>query len=257
VATVAQKKANAEASVKQAHDEYQSMGEAQDSMTTEKYYLDQMSALFQQMSGPDAEKRWPEIAQKAVALGLLTPKDASSYKSLSDAQAAINLGSRAVIQNIKDTANSPGGGQPMRIFGSEVNAQLETAMDPSLNPEARYKILTTASGLVNKKLDAINSYNSPVIGGLGNRLNGGDTMLPSEWMQQFNKNHDTENYRKLAVANTPAFPGMTGYKAPVSPSSAANNDSGMIRVIGPKGQSGSLHPAELQDALKHGWKKAQ
>lgn len=159
----------------------------------------------------------PEWINKLVAAGIVT--DPAAIHSVADAQAAINNHILGAIGQIKD-ANANMDGNPTRTFGAEINAILDKGQNQTNQPEALWKTIGEANGLIDHHLDLINSWQKA--GASGNRLNSGTTMLPNQFVQKFNGEHPIGGYQDKAFESMPKFKGMEGGDANTATSKVIN-----------------------------------
>jgi len=195
-----------------------SMGELASVLSNEQAATNKLTQLFQQTKMGGAVQNWPDIVREAAAAGFVT--DPSTIHSLADTQQALAISLRQVLGDLKNTSIGGGEGTPMRIFGTEVSASLEKAINPQLQPDALFGQMSFVNGVTGRGLDALKQWD--VAGGRNNTLDNGRTMLPADYMRQFTLNHPIDAYSKSWEQNTAPFAGMKG-------SSGTNN---WIRVNG-------------------------
>jgi hypothetical protein len=143
----------------------------------------------------------PELAQKAVAAGLIT--NGKLTNDLAQIQRFSSDQMMEVINQLKMTNSGPGGGKLMR---AEVQGAAEKMADPRQQPQAIHDILAIGEGLGNYNQDMLKSWQAK--GGLGNSLNNGDSMLAQDFQARFSTAHDIDDYIAQAKKNMPQFAGM-------------------------------------------------
>jgi len=174
------------------------------SFNNEGTRLNNLIDLFKQTQSGTAMAQFPELVNRAVAMGVV--KDPKTIKTLSDLQTANQNFILDVIGQIKDTNANVGGGAAARTFGSEINELLENGQSVKNQPEALWNVISQAKGLVDQHTDMLNGWQQ--IGGRGNRVAGGQTMLPDEYAQKFLLAHPSTAYIKNAQAQIGQFKGM-------------------------------------------------
>lgn len=148
--------------------------------------------------------QYPDAVNRLVGAGLITGDNA---KKLSDIQAIRTFLMKDAILQLRDQ-NANLEGNPSRIMQAELSANLEHGLSTNMQPEALYKVLTQAKGMVNYNKNMIDNYQA--IGGLGNRVAGGYTKRPMDFFQQWQASHDPADYIANAEKETPPFKGMPG-----------------------------------------------
>lgn len=178
---------------------------AAQTLQQQKALTDNLINIYKGTQSGTLTMQHPEWINKLVGYGII--KDPKEIKNVADAQAAIQNHILNAIGTIKDQ-NANMEGSPTRTFGSEINAILEEGQNQTNQPEALFNTVAQARGLIDHHLDMINAWQKA--GGSGNRLNNGTTMLPSQFVQKFNTNHDITDYTKNNLADMPKFKGMEG-----------------------------------------------
>lgn len=168
--------------------------------------LDNLINVYKDVQSGTLTAQNPEFFNKMAALGFRD--DPKSIKDLAGIQNATQNHILQVIQQIKDTNATAGGGAPTRTFGSEITKLLEDGESSKGQPEALWNVIGQAKGLVDHHLDMVKGWNT--VGGLGNRLAGGYTMRPDDYAQQFSLHHNISDYRDAALKKIGPFKGMPG-----------------------------------------------
>lgn len=178
------------------------------SFNNEGTRLNNLIDLFKQTQSGTAMAQFPELVSKAVAMGIV--KDPATIKNLSDLQTANQNFILDVIGQIKDTNANVGGGAAARTFGSEISELLENGQSVKNQPQALWNVISQAKGLVDQHTDMLNGWNT--VGGRGNRIAAGQTMLPDTYAQKFLLAHPTQPYIQNAQQTMGPFKGMANAK---------------------------------------------
>lgn len=181
----------------------QAMATAANNFKNESANLDDLIDTYSKIKSGTLTAQNPELMNKLAGWGVL-PKEGVS--DLAGVQRALNTHVLDVLNQMKDQNQSAGGGPPTRLFGSEINAMLEEGANPAIQPEGMFNILSKAKGLTNYGQDMVKGWQQ--IGGAGNRIAGGDSLLPDDYTQKFIDSHDTKDYVTAARSSIPAFKGM-------------------------------------------------
>lgn len=212
------------------------------SLGQEKSRLDNLIQVYKDVKSGTLTAQNPELFNKLQALGF--KDDPASLKDLAGIQNATQNHILQVIQQIKDTNASAGGGAPTRTFGSEITQLLENGESAKGQPEALWNVIGQAKGVVDHHLDMVNGWQKA--GGLGNRLAGGYTMRPDDFATQFTTAHNISDYRDKALKEIGPFKGMPG-----------NNGENRISIVDPKGNPGTIDKSHLQSLLSAGGKLSE
>lgn len=197
--------------------------------------------IYKQTKGGTLIAQNPEIANKLVALGII--KDPSDISNVANVQAAMNAHILDTLRQVRD-ANTSIGGPTSRIMAGEINTMLEEGASVKDQPEAMFKILANAKGLVDYNMDMAKGWDS--IGGTGNRAANGFTMPLSDFTTKYALNHDIQDYKTGAQKTIGPLKGMAG-----------NNGGDRLSIIDPNGNAGTIDKAHLQSLLDAGGKLAQ
>lgn len=200
---VAAAKTTSEEAIKKAFKDNEGFTSNLSSLQNEDYRIKQLMDIYKQTQAGTAIANLPELTNQLVAMGII--KDPATIHSLADIQTATANHVLQIIQQIKDT-NQNMGAQPTRTFGSEISQMLENGEAAKNQPESLFKILTQAGGLVKHHMDMINGWNA--IGGLGNRLANGNTLMPDDYARQFMTQHKPDDYRAILEKQVGPFKGM-------------------------------------------------
>lgn len=173
------------------------------SLSKEQYRLNQLAKVYQQTQSGTLLAQNPDTANQLMAWGVI--KDPSQIHDLAMIQKGVANQAIQIIQQIKD-ANANMGSAPSRLFGSEISNLQDKAENAGSRPEANYEVITDAMGLANHASDMAKGWDS--IGGLGNRIQNGNTMRPSVFARKFIEEHDPQSYKDQAMKTVGPFKGM-------------------------------------------------
>lgn len=211
--------ANTNTDVNQIKLNQESLQKGDQALTAESQSLGQQQAqlnnlidVYKNMQSGTLTMQNPEFMNKLVALGVVT--DPSQIKDIAGAQIATQNHILQVIGQIKDSNANIGGGTATRTFGSEITNLLEKGESSKAQPEALWNVIGQAKGLVDHHLDKIKGWQA--IGGRGNRMANGTTMLPDDYSQNFDINHNISDYRDKALKDMGPFKGMAGNTTPTN-----------------------------------------
>lgn len=167
--------------------------------------IDNLLDIYKTTQGGTLIAQHPEVANKLVALGIIS--DPSQISDVAGIQAAMNSHILDTLRQVRD-ANTSIGGPTSRIMAGEINTMLEDGASVKDQPEAMFKILSNAKGLVDYNMDMAKGWNT--IGGTGNRAANGYTMPLSDYTTKYALNHDIQDYKANAQKTIGPLKGMSG-----------------------------------------------
>lgn len=191
-----------------AYKAYDAWANNRNSLTKEGAIIDSVTKALANVQPGTTMAQFPDAVNRLAGAGLLSKDSAAN---LSDVQAVRTFLMKDAILQLRDQ-NANLEGNPSRIMQSEMTANLEHGLNVELQPEALWKVLTQAGGMVDYNKAMIDDYNAK--GGLGNRMANGYTMTPNAFAQGWQPQHNTSDWIKQRENVTAPFKGMAGNTTP-------------------------------------------
>ncbi len=180
-----------------------SLSTMQSSLAKQQNNLNNLIDVFKVTKGNTLMSQDPGIANKLVSLGIIkNPKDIAT---LANIQTALPTASQEIISQLKNI-NTNGDDKVSRMYQVEYQNLEKTGINPNMQPQALFNVISQAKGLVDHNLDMANGWEK--IGGLGNRLAGGYTMTPDVYTNKFMQDHKIADYTKKVQSDVGSFAGM-------------------------------------------------